>query len=82
MSTREAVASLMTGFDIHCIAVNNDFVFTGTKCGIIEVWLRERFTRVSALKVHGGGNTKIKSIASDSDGEMVFAGTSDGKIQV
>ncbi|XP_058078129.1 putative E3 ubiquitin-protein ligase LIN-1 [Magnolia sinica] len=81
LSTRAVIGSLSTGFDIHSIAANNDFVFTGTKCGIIEVWLRERLTRVASLKVHGGGNTKITSLASDSDGEMLFAGTSDGKIQ-
>ncbi|KAL6010319.1 hypothetical protein ACLOJK_000750 [Asimina triloba] len=81
VSTRAIIGSLSTGFDIHSICANKDFVFTGTKCGIIEVWLRDRLTRVSSLKVHGGGNTKITCLASDVDGEMLLAGTSDGKIQ-
>ncbi|KAF8410441.1 hypothetical protein HHK36_002970 [Tetracentron sinense] len=81
LSTKEVLGSLSTGFDIHCLAVNNDFIFTGTKCGIIEVWLRERFVRVASIKMGGGGNTKITSLTSDSDGEMLFAGSSDGKIQ-
>lgn len=30
----------------------------------------------------GAGNAKITSLTSDADGEMLFAGSSDGKIQV
>lgn len=29
-----------------------------------------------------GGQTKITSLAVDKDGEMIFAGSTDGKIQV
>lgn len=72
---------MSTGLDIHSIAVNNDFIFTATKCGIIEVWLKERVTRVASIKM-GAGNAKITSLTSDADGEMLFAGSSDGKIQV
>ncbi|XP_077246554.1 putative E3 ubiquitin-protein ligase LIN-1 isoform X2 [Tasmannia lanceolata] len=82
LSKKAAIGSLSTVFDIQCIAVNIDFVFTGTKCGIIEVWLRERFARVASIKVRGGGNTKVTSLVADSDGEMLYASTSDGKIQV
>ncbi|KAF6154834.1 hypothetical protein GIB67_033863 [Kingdonia uniflora] len=81
LSTKTVIGSFPTGFDIHCVAVNTDFVFTGTKCGIIEVWLRERFLRVASIKRGCGGNTKFTSLTLDSDGEMLFAGSSDGKIQ-
>ncbi|XP_068645365.1 putative E3 ubiquitin-protein ligase LIN-1 [Aristolochia californica] len=81
LSTKATKGSFSTGFDIYSLAVNNDFVFTGTKCGIIEVWLRERLTRVASIKVNGGGHSKITSLVSDSDSEMLFAGTTDGKIQ-
>ncbi|KAF8022683.1 hypothetical protein BT93_F0259 [Corymbia citriodora subsp. variegata] len=75
--------SLSTGFDIQRIAVSNDFIFTATKCGIIEVWLKERVARVASIKMGSGGNTtKITSLAADADGGMLFAGSSDGKIQV
>ncbi|KAK1295751.1 putative E3 ubiquitin-protein ligase LIN-1 [Acorus calamus] len=82
LSTKATIGSLSTGFDIHCIAVNSEFVFTGTKCGIVEVWLRERLARVTSIKTSGGGNTKVNSLVLDSDKDMLFAGCSDGKIQV
>lgn len=82
MSTKAPVGSFPTALDIHCIIVSNDFVFTGTKCGVIEVWLRERLTRVASIKVGGGANTKVSTLASDSDGELLFSGSADGRIQV
>ncbi|KAK9165179.1 hypothetical protein Scep_000370 [Stephania cephalantha] len=81
LSTKAVIGSLPTGFDVHCIAVGNDFVFNGTKCGIIDVYLRERFTKVASIRMNGGGNTRITSLTLDSDGEMLFAGSVDGKIQ-
>ncbi|KAG9442581.1 hypothetical protein H6P81_018435 [Aristolochia fimbriata] len=80
LSTKASTGSFSTGFDIYSLAVNNDFVFTGTKCGIIEVWLRERFTKLASIRVGGGGHTKITTLVADLDG-MLFAGTTDGKIQ-
>ncbi|KAL4557528.1 hypothetical protein LXL04_035709 [Taraxacum kok-saghyz] len=76
LSTRGVIGSLSTGFDIQLLAVNNDFIFGATKSGSIEVWLKERLTRVASIK-----NAKITSMASDVDGEMLFAGSSDGRIQ-
>ncbi|KVI07270.1 Armadillo-type fold [Cynara cardunculus var. scolymus] len=76
LSSRAVVGSLQTGFDIQLLAVNNDFIFGATKSGIIEVWLKERLTRVASIK-----NAKITSLASDADGEMLFAASSDGRIQ-
>lgn len=70
------------GFDILHIAVNSDFIFTATKCGIIEVWLKERVTRAASININVGGHTKITSLIADKDGGMLYAGTSDGKIQV
>lgn len=82
LTTKTAMGSFTTGIDIHCIAVSSDFVFTGTRCGVIEVWLRERLTRIGSIKVGSGGSSKVATLASDSDGEMLFSGTADGKIQV
>ncbi|XP_057489854.1 putative E3 ubiquitin-protein ligase LIN-1 [Actinidia eriantha] len=81
LSTKAVIGSLSTGYDIHCIAVNNDFIFTATKCGVIEVWLKERVTKVATMKMACGGHAKITSLTSDSNGEMLFAGSSEGKIQ-
>ncbi|KAL7584374.1 putative E3 ubiquitin-protein ligase LIN-1 [Lactuca sativa] len=76
LSNRGVIGSLSTGFDIQLLAVNNDFIFGATKSGSIEVWLKERLTKVASIK-----NSKITSMASDVDGEMLFAGSSDGRIQ-
>lgn len=81
-SSKAVMGSFPTAFDIQQIAVNNDFIFTATKCGIIEVWLKERVTRVASIKMGSKGHAKITSLASDKDGGMLFAGSSDGKIQV
>ncbi|KAJ7966871.1 RING-type E3 ubiquitin transferase [Quillaja saponaria] len=82
LASKTVIGSFSTGYDILGIAINNDFIFTATKCGIIEVWLREKFTKVSSIRMSGGGHTKITSLISDSDGGMLFAGSSNGKIQV
>ncbi|XVE96847.1 hypothetical protein REPUB_Repub02eG0258400 [Reevesia pubescens] len=81
-SSKAVMGSFSTGFDIQRIAVNNDFIFTATKFGIIEVWLRERITRVASIKMGSKGHAKITSLVSDMDGCMLYAGSSDGKIQV
>ncbi|KAK6938966.1 hypothetical protein RJ641_032474 [Dillenia turbinata] len=77
LSNKAMVGSLLTGIDIQRIAVNNKFIFAATKLGVIEVWLRERITRLNF-----SGNAKITSVTSHSDGETLFAATSDGKIQI
>lgn len=82
LSTKAVTGSLTTGLDIQCITVNNDFIYTATKLGTIEVWLKERVTRVASIKMGNGGHAKITSLTSDKDGQMLFAGSSDGKIQV
>ncbi|XP_076885682.1 putative E3 ubiquitin-protein ligase LIN-1 isoform X1 [Bidens hawaiensis] len=80
IASRVLVGSLSSAYDIHYLAVNNDFIFGATKNGIIEVWLKERLTKVVSMKM-SSGVTKITSLTSDVEGEMLFAGSSDGKIQ-
>jgi WD40 repeat protein len=81
-TSKAVTGSFPTGFDILRISVNGDFIFTATRSGTIEVWLRERVTRVASIEVGGGGYTRVTCLASDMDGGMLYAGTSDGKIQV
>ncbi|KAK7391558.1 hypothetical protein VNO78_19974 [Psophocarpus tetragonolobus] len=81
LSSKMMVGTLSTGLDIHRIAINSDFIFGGTKFGTIEVWLKDKLTRVASIKM-AGGHTKITSLVSDADGMMLFVGSSDGKIQV
>ncbi|XWS59788.1 hypothetical protein CRYUN_Cryun08bG0151600 [Craigia yunnanensis] len=81
-SSKAVMGSFSTGFDIQRIAVNIDFIFTATKYGIIEVWLRERVSRVASIKMGSSrGLAKITSLVSDMDGGMLYAGSSDGRIQ-
>lgn len=74
--------SLETGVDILQIVVNNDYIFTVSKFGIIEVWLKERLNKFACIKLNSGGHNKITTLTSDMDGGMLYAGSSDGKIQV
>lgn len=73
------VGTFSTGLDIQQIGVNSDYIFTATKSGIIEVWLKEKVSKVASIKVAGSG--KITSLMSDSD-SILYAACSDGKIQV
>ncbi|XP_073052869.1 putative E3 ubiquitin-protein ligase LIN-1 [Primulina eburnea] len=81
LSNKAVIGSLSTGLEIHQIAVNNDFILAATKCGVIEVWHKERMTNITHIKTRCGGSARITSLAMDSEGQKLFAGTSDGKIQ-
>lgn len=81
-SSKKVMGTFPTGFDIQRIAVNNEFIFTATKLGMIEVWLKERISRIGAIKMNSKGHAKFTSLVSDMDGGMLFAASSDGKIQV
>ncbi|KAI3953488.1 hypothetical protein MKW92_021138 [Papaver armeniacum] len=71
-----AGGSSVDGSDIHCITANNDFVFIGTKSGITDIYLREQLVRVASIKTGSAReNSKITSLISDSDGEMLYAGS-------
>lgn len=82
LPSKSVLGTLSTGLDIQEITVNNDLIFTASRCGIIEVWLRERATKIGYIRLSTGNNTKLSTVASDMDGQMLFAGSSDGKIQV
>ncbi|KAH9308456.1 hypothetical protein KI387_036367, partial [Taxus chinensis] len=81
LSTNNVVGSLSTAADIRCIAVNNDFIFLGSKSGTIEVWLRERLVRVGSLNLERGNNNRVLCLAVDKEGDVLFSGSKDGKIQ-
>eukprot|EP01018_Ginkgo_biloba_P018781 Gb_32192 [translate_table: standard] len=81
LSTNNLVGSLSTTLDVRCIAVNNEFIFLGSKSGVIEVWLRERLVRVGSLNAGGGASNRVMCLAVDMDGEVLFSGSQDGRIQ-
>lgn len=82
LSTKAVIGSFPTGFDIQRIAVNSDFIYTATKCGFIDVWVKEKVRKVASIKMAGGGHAKITSLTSDINELMLFAASSDGRIQV
>lgn len=82
LPNKAVLGSLSTGFDIQKLTANSDFIFGATKMGVIEVWLKERVSRIGYIRLSCGGNAKLTSLVSDSDGQMLFVGTSDGKIKV
>ncbi|KAL3845328.1 hypothetical protein ACJIZ3_002731 [Penstemon smallii] len=81
LSSKTIVGSLSTGLDIQQMTVNNDFIFTATKSGIIEVWLKDKVTKIAYIKMGSGGNARTMCIASDTEGQKLFAGTPEGKLQ-
>ncbi|MQL76382.1 hypothetical protein Taro_008779 [Colocasia esculenta] len=81
LSDKSAIGSFSTALEITSIAVDSELVFTGTKCGTVEVWSRERLAWITSIKANGT-NAKITSLAVDSEGDMLFAGSSDGRIRV
>ncbi|XP_051139219.1 putative E3 ubiquitin-protein ligase LIN-1 [Andrographis paniculata] len=84
LSSRAIVGSLATGLDVQHANVNNDFLFTATKCGSIEVWEKEGFKKLGCMKIgtSGGSCPRITGTACDRDGHRFFAGTSNGRLQV
>lgn len=79
LSTKALKGSLSIGFDIQRIAVSSDYIFTLAKNGSIEVWLNDSMVNIASIKT---GQAKITSLVSDPDGGMLYASSSDGKIQV
>eukprot|EP01018_Ginkgo_biloba_P001817 Gb_38779 [translate_table: standard] len=80
LSTNNVVGYVPTTVEVRSMAVNNEFIYLGSKFGTIEVWLRERLIRVGTLYTKGG-SSKVVSLAVDMDGEILFSGSVDGKIQ-
>lgn len=82
LPSKAVIGTLSTGSDIQRLAISNDLIFSANKSGNIEVWLQEGVTKMTYIKMKSGGQSRITSLAVDKDGEMIFAGSNDGKIQV
>lgn len=82
LPSKAVIGTFSTGSDIQRLAVNNDFIFFATKSGNIEVWQQERVAKMTSIKMRSVGQSRTTSLAVDKDGEMIFTGSTDGKIQV
>lgn len=78
------MGSLSTGVDIHHMAISTDFLFSASRLGIVEVWSKEKYTKIASVKLGSasGSQTKITSLTTADDGGLLLVGTSDGRIQV
>lgn len=74
------VGSLASTLEVRAIAVSSDLIYLGCKGGVVEVWCKEKHTRVEALQT--GTNGKVLCMALDSNEELLVIGTADGKILV
>nr|GMC54899.1 putative E3 ubiquitin-protein ligase LIN-1 isoform X1 [Ipomoea batatas] len=81
LPSKAVIGLFPSNSDIQQVMVNTDFIFLAMKCGTIEVWQKERATKIASLKLRSSGNTRITSLTPDKDGEMIFVGCSDGRIQ-
>ncbi|MCL7039067.1 hypothetical protein MKW94_023270 [Papaver nudicaule] len=79
-SNFSVVGSLPSNMDVRSMAISSELIYLGCKTGVVEVWCKEKHTRVESLQT--GTNTKVISMAIDNDADLLVLGTSDGKIQV
>ncbi|KAI3983686.1 hypothetical protein MKX01_001090 [Papaver californicum] len=79
-SNFNVVGSLPSNMDIRSMAISSELIYLGCKTGIVEIWCKEKHTKVESLQT--GTNTKVISMAIDNDEELLVLGTSDGRIQV
>lgn len=79
-SNYSPVGSLPCTSEVRSIAVSSDLIYTGCKTGIIDIWSKEKLTRIGTLQTRA--YTRVQCMALDGDGEVLVVGTSDGRIQV
>ncbi|KAM0944405.1 putative transcription factor WD40-like family [Dioscorea sansibarensis] len=78
-SNYNLIGSLPSTMEVRLMFISTEFIYLGCKMGIVEVWSREKLTKISTLQC--GTSSKILCMAVDGDGELLVVGTSDGRIQ-
>ncbi|PIN12300.1 G protein beta subunit-like protein [Handroanthus impetiginosus] len=78
-SNYSMVGSLPSTSEVRTIAVSSELIYLGCKVGIIEVWCKNKYSRVETLQTRS--NTRILCMALDTNEDMLVIGTSDGRIQ-
>lgn len=76
----ELVGSLASALEVRSIAVSSELIYLGCKGGTVEIWCKEKLTRVDTLQI--GSTARINSVAIDAGEEFLVVGTADGQIQV
>lgn len=73
------VGSLPSTMEVRSIAISTELIYLGCKMGVVEIWSREKLTRVGTLQTATSG--KVQTMAVDDDAGTLVIGTSDGRIQ-
>lgn len=62
------------------MAVSDELIYLGCKSGTVELWSKEKLSRVGTLQTRTSG--KVQCMDLNGDEEVLVFGTSDGRIQV
>ncbi|XP_022755020.1 putative E3 ubiquitin-protein ligase LIN-1 isoform X2 [Durio zibethinus] len=73
------VGSLPTTSEVRSMAISSELIYLGCKGGIVEVWDQEKQTRTEILQI--GTSRKVLCMTLDATEDILFVGTSDGRIQ-
>nr|DAD35576.1 TPA_asm: hypothetical protein HUJ06_006216 [Nelumbo nucifera] len=73
------VGSLQSTLEVRTMAVTSELIYLGCKMGIVEIWCKEKYSRVQILQT--GSNGKVLCMSVNGEDVLVF-GTSDGWIRV
>uniref|UniRef100_A0A0D9UYS1 RING-type E3 ubiquitin transferase n=1 Tax=Leersia perrieri TaxID=77586 RepID=A0A0D9UYS1_9ORYZ len=79
-SNYNLVGTIPSSVEVRSLVVSSDLVYLGSRTGIVEIWSREKLTRIGALQA-GGAGCRVQCMAVDGDGDVLVVGTSDGRIQ-
>ena len=79
-SNYSPVGSLPSPADVRSIAISTDLIYVGCKTGLVDIWSKEKLTRIGSLQTKT--YSKVQCMALDGEGEVLIVGTSDGRIQV
>ncbi|GJN38208.1 hypothetical protein PR202_gb27230 [Eleusine coracana subsp. coracana] len=80
-SNYNLVGSIPSSMEARSLVVSADLIYLGSRNGVVEIWSREKLTRIGSLQA-GGPSCRVQCMAADGDGDVLVVGTSDGRIQV
>lgn len=78
-SNYSLVGSIPSTLEVRSMAISTELIYLGSKTGVVEIWSKDKITRVGTLQTDT--NCRIQCMAVDADAELLIVGTSDGKIQ-
>lgn len=77
-SNYSQVGSLPSSIEVRCMAISTELIYLGSKTGVVEIWSKDKLSRVGALQIGSNGKILCMIIIND---ELLVVGTSDGRIQ-